>query len=174
MWHGHRQWWMDGYTEKSVWHSLLQNMAGVQGTSGLVTITYTPCLAPESIVWELISSTTKEKVDMPSTHRLLLAMKVQSIVCQFLITVVTAGDSLSIHDGIMFSTIDSENDAHLSIKCAALVHGIWWYNACVGSSLNSLYITQNSTSRESIRWNTWASAYLHFTKTEMKIKRNLP
>ena len=86
----------------------------------------------------------------------------------------TAGGSLSIHDGMMFSTIDSENDAHLSINCAALVHGAWWYNACVGSSLNSLYITQNSTSRESIRWNTWASAYLHFTKTEMKIKRNSP
>ncbi|ELU01959.1 hypothetical protein CAPTEDRAFT_134707, partial [Capitella teleta] len=46
----------------------------------------------------------------------------------------TAGDSMAIHDGMKFSTRDSDNDAHSTGECAKSYKGGWWYNKCHNSN----------------------------------------
>ena len=40
---------------------------------------------------------------------------------------------------MQFSTKDQDNDGG-SGSCAQLYKGAWWYNACLSSNLNGLYI----------------------------------
>ncbi|KAL3847230.1 hypothetical protein ACJMK2_018152 [Sinanodonta woodiana] len=49
-----------------------------------------------------------------------------------------AGDSISEHNNMFFSTQDKDNDIR-NISCAATYFGAWWYNACHASNLNGLY-----------------------------------
>ena len=49
------------------------------------------------------------------------------------------GDSLSYHNGMQFSTKDTDNDKN-SENCAASYHGAWCYNSCHASSLNGEYL----------------------------------
>jgi len=41
-----------------------------------------------------------------------------------------AGDSMSEHDGMMFSTYDRDNDSNENGKCANFNAGGFWYNHC--------------------------------------------
>jgi hypothetical protein len=47
-------------------------------------------------------------------------------------------DSLSYHDGNMFSTKDRDNDV-LSENCSQKFRGAWWYEACHHSNLDYTY-----------------------------------
>ena len=49
-----------------------------------------------------------------------------------------AGDSLSYHDKMAFSTEDMDNDLFLR-NCAAENKGGWWYNSCYSSNINGAY-----------------------------------
>ena len=51
----------------------------------------------------------------------------------------TAGNSLTYHNGMQFSTKDRDNDRYSSGSCASANRGAWWYNSCTHSSLNGLY-----------------------------------
>lgn len=42
----------------------------------------------------------------------------------------TAGDSLSYHHGMPFSTFDRVHSGHTSSHCARRLHGAYWYNCC--------------------------------------------
>ncbi|KAH8362603.1 hypothetical protein KR200_011517, partial [Drosophila serrata] len=42
----------------------------------------------------------------------------------------TAGDSLTYHEGMQFSTKDRDNDIHETIHCAQHFKGAWWYRYC--------------------------------------------
>ncbi|CAG2247827.1 Angiopoietin-related protein 1,Angiopoietin-related protein 4,Ficolin-1-A,Angiopoietin-1,Fibrinogen C domain-containing protein 1,Ryncolin-1,Tenascin-N,Angiopoietin-related protein 7,Angiopoietin-related protein 6,Ficolin-3,Fibrinogen C domain-containing protein 1-B,Fibroleukin,Fibrinogen-like protein 1,Ficolin-1,Ficolin-1-B,Fibrinogen beta chain,Angiopoietin-4,Tenascin-R,Ryncolin-2,Techylectin-5B,Fibrinogen C domain-containing protein 1-A,Microfibril-associated glycoprotein 4,Fibrinogen-like protein A,Ryn len=52
----------------------------------------------------------------------------------------TAGDSLSSHNGTMFSTIDKDNDKRSRFSCARNFKGAWWYKACHTANLNGEYL----------------------------------
>ncbi|XP_059147220.1 fibrinogen beta chain-like [Physella acuta] len=69
-------------------------------------------------------------------------------------------DSLSYHNGMMFSTIDSDNDVHTE-NCAQLYKGGWWYRNCYQTNLNGVW---NDVSIKGIHWDR----YVKFV--EMKLR----
>ncbi|XP_078365497.1 angiopoietin-related protein 7-like isoform X2 [Oculina patagonica] len=82
----------------------------------------------------------------------------------------TAGDSLAHHRGAAFSTKDRDNDNN-SGHCAVGTKGAWWYNNCLNSNLNGLYLHgKHSKSWEGVTWYHWKGAYYSAKRAEMKIK----
>ena len=94
------------------------------------------------------------------------------ILCTYL---GTAGDSLNYHQGMEFTTKDSDNDKY-SGNCAILYKGAWWYNGCHSSNLNGIYHHgQHSSYADGINWYTWKGHYYSLKSTSMKIRpRNFP
>ncbi|KAG8546642.1 hypothetical protein GDO81_030160, partial [Engystomops pustulosus] len=83
-----------------------------------------------------------------------------------------AGDSLSNHNGMMFSTLDQDNDAHISANCANLFKGAWWYNQCHHSNLNGLYLPgKHDSYANGINWYSGKGLNYSYRKSEMKIRR---
>ena len=76
-----------------------------------------------------------------------------------------AGDSLSYHNGRMFTTKDRDG-IH---RCANLYKGAWWYNNCHFSNLNGNY--SSTTSGQGINWYTWKEDLYSLEFTEMKVRQ---
>ncbi|XP_046863415.1 ficolin-1-like [Xenia sp. Carnegie-2017] len=82
----------------------------------------------------------------------------------------TAGDSLNYHQGMEFSTKDSDNDKS-SIDCASLYKGAWWYKSCHASNLNGIYHHgKHSSYADGINWVAWKGHYYSLKFTAMKIR----
>ncbi|XP_073403620.1 microfibril-associated glycoprotein 4-like [Dendrobates tinctorius] len=82
-----------------------------------------------------------------------------------------AGDSLSYHNGMKFSTYDSDRDVYLQ-NCAALFTGGFWFRACHLANLNGAYLPGAHLSLGSgIIWSHWRGLYYSLKTTEMKIRR---
>ena len=79
----------------------------------------------------------------------------------------TAGDCLTYHNGMKFSTKDKDNDAWSGTSCATFYTGAWWYDNCYYSSLNGQY---HESGVKGIAWNCKTNISLKFT--EMKARRN--
>jgi len=75
-----------------------------------------------------------------------------------------AGDGLTWHNGMAFTTKDKDNDIDSTFHCAISYHGSWWYRTCYQSNLNGKYGVRNG---KGLRW---IYGGLYATYTEMKIR----
>ncbi|XP_046861727.1 fibrinogen-like protein A [Xenia sp. Carnegie-2017] len=85
----------------------------------------------------------------------------------------TAGDSLSYHKSMAFSTKDSDNDKD-GRNCAANFKGAWWYNNCHYSNLNGHYYSRAYSSWSGVNWYHWKNNKnsLKFSEMKMKMTKN--
>ncbi|XP_046861614.1 fibrinogen C domain-containing protein 1-A-like [Xenia sp. Carnegie-2017] len=80
-----------------------------------------------------------------------------------------AGDSLSVHKSMAFTTKDSDNDKERGGNCATYFKGGWWFKRCHHSNLNGHYYSGNQNNAKGVVWYHWKGRKsLKFT--EMKIK----
>ncbi|XP_053686627.1 microfibril-associated glycoprotein 4-like [Sabethes cyaneus] len=79
----------------------------------------------------------------------------------------TAGDSLTYHKGMKFSTVDSDNDAS-SNNCAEKYTGAWWHNDCHYSNLNGKFM--NADDSKSISWYNINNSYQGLKYARMLIR----
>ena len=80
----------------------------------------------------------------------------------------TAGDTLTYHNNMAFTTKDRDNDRGGSSNCAVQYTGAWWYNSCQSSNLNGQYLGDKSDSRGA-RWSHFRGS-LSLKFTEMKLR----
>ncbi|XP_051022267.1 ficolin-1-like [Acomys russatus] len=82
----------------------------------------------------------------------------------------TAGDSLTKHSGMWFTTHDQDNDPNLN-NCAALFHGAWWYHDCHQSNLNGRYLPGSHESyADGVNWLSGRGHHYSYKVAEMKIR----
>ncbi|XP_028412100.1 microfibril-associated glycoprotein 4-like [Dendronephthya gigantea] len=83
----------------------------------------------------------------------------------------TAGNSLSYHNHMAFSTKDSENDVDSKRNCAVTYKAAWWYRHCHQSNLNGLYLYGKHTSHANgVNWKHWKGYRYSLKSTSMKIR----
>ncbi|XP_075041753.1 ficolin-1-like isoform X2 [Mixophyes fleayi] len=81
-----------------------------------------------------------------------------------------AGDSLTSHNGMMFSTVDQDNDGSGS-NCAQDYKGAWWYGSCHQSNLNGQYLPgAHSSFADGINWQSGKGYNYSYKQSEMKIR----
>ena len=82
-----------------------------------------------------------------------------------------AGESMSPHNGMEFTTFDEDNDSYSSYNCAVRYKGAWWYDNCHHSNLNGQYLSGDHTSSaDGINWGRWKDFYYSLKTTEMKLR----
>ncbi|KAG9467116.1 hypothetical protein GDO78_015578, partial [Eleutherodactylus coqui] len=82
----------------------------------------------------------------------------------------SAGDSLSFHNNLPFTTKDRDNDANPS-SCATFYKGAWWYGNCYHSHLNGQYLKEpHSTNAKGVNWYTGKGLNYSYKITEMKFR----
>nr|XP_039260833.1 ficolin-2-like [Styela clava] len=82
----------------------------------------------------------------------------------------TAGDSLTYHNNMQFSTKDSDNDGS-SGSCAKSYKGGWWYSGCHASNLNGVY-GQSLWDDKSVTWFEFRK-FQALKFTEMKFRQKI-
>ncbi|CAM5163388.1 unnamed protein product [Eretmochelys imbricata] len=82
----------------------------------------------------------------------------------------TAGDSLTEHNGMMFTTYDHDNDLSV-LNCAEAFKGSWWYKDCHVSNLNGLYLSgAHENYGAGVNWSTGKGHQYSYWLSEMKIR----
>ncbi|XP_056016284.1 ficolin-1-like [Ostrea edulis] len=81
----------------------------------------------------------------------------------------TAGDSLSYHNGMKYSTKDQDNDAQGG-NCATMFKGAWWYKGCYYSNLNGRYANSAVASTKYLNWYYWGNRHVALRRTSMMIR----
>uniref|UniRef100_A0A0B8RSW4 Ficolin 4 n=1 Tax=Philothamnus irregularis TaxID=1899461 RepID=A0A0B8RSW4_9SAUR len=81
-----------------------------------------------------------------------------------------AGDSLSDHNNMTFSTRDKRQDPQM-FNCAEKFQGAWWYHYCHDSNLNGRYwLGEYKSHADGINWYTGKGGRYSYMRTEMKIR----
>ena len=83
-----------------------------------------------------------------------------------------AGDSLTYHNGMKFSTPDRENDIWTGGNCVNYAFGSWWYRHCHHSNLNGPYSTSATVPQfKGVMWYYWKNSWTYSMKrAEMKVR----
>ncbi|XP_013909778.1 PREDICTED: ficolin-1-like [Thamnophis sirtalis] len=82
----------------------------------------------------------------------------------------SAGDSLSYHNNMPFSTKEKRQDPR-KFNCAEKCQGAWWYHECHHSNLNGRYwLGEHKTRGNGINWATGKGPYYSYKRSEMKIR----
>ena len=82
----------------------------------------------------------------------------------------TAGDSLGVHNGMMFSTMDRDNDVHSGSCAQTHRKGAWWHNRCGYSNLNGIYYDTDKIDETGVFWYRWKNKWESLKITEMKMR----
>ncbi|XP_056397090.1 ficolin-1-like [Hyla sarda] len=81
-----------------------------------------------------------------------------------------AGDSMTYHNGIKFSTLDQDNDVDIG-SCVNSHKGGWWYKACHYANLNGFYHPgKHETYADGINWRTGKGYNYSYKRSEMKVR----
>ncbi|KAM3910824.1 ficolin-2-like [Leptodactylus fuscus] len=81
-----------------------------------------------------------------------------------------AGDSMSYHNLMKFSTKDQDNDLNKG-DCATVCSSGWWYNHCYHANLNGLYLVgEHSNKKIGLHWHTGKGLTYSYKRSEMKIR----
>ncbi|XP_066560924.1 ficolin-1 [Amia ocellicauda] len=81
-----------------------------------------------------------------------------------------AGDSLTGHNNLLFSTKDRDNDV-CDCCCSSMYKGAWWYGQCHSSNLNGLYLGgAHESFADGINWEAGKGYNYSYKRTEMKIR----
>ncbi|XP_050782371.1 ficolin-2-like [Gopherus flavomarginatus] len=81
-----------------------------------------------------------------------------------------AGDSLSGHNNMLFSTKDRQQDPG-SNKCATTYKGAWWYSSCHNSNLNGMYwLGSHSSFADGVNWQAGKGYNYSYKRSEMKFR----
>ena len=70
---------------------------------------------------------------------------------------------------MQFSTNDNDNDVSAA-SCAQNYKGGWWYNDCLHSNLNGLYLKEQHSYADGVNWGAFRGIYYSLKRTEMKVK----
>ncbi|XP_034156025.2 microfibril-associated glycoprotein 4-like [Pangasianodon hypophthalmus] len=83
-----------------------------------------------------------------------------------------AGDSLAIHNGQKFTTLDRDQDLYAPKNCAKLFLGAFWYNQCHYANPNGIYLRGNDDTHFAIGnvWYTWKDYNNGLKSITMKIR----
>ena len=81
----------------------------------------------------------------------------------------TAGDALTYHNGMQFSTKDRDNDEYSGVNCASDRHGAWWYKDCGLSNLNGLY-RSGLNNNQGVRWYHFLNNDISLRFAHMKLR----
>ena len=91
---------------------------------------------------------------------------------QIQLTSRCAGDSLTYHSGLPFSTMDRDLDTHFQGKSCSGIHGGggWWYRSCMISNLNGMYVTGGVEDIRGVVWFTWKRNYESLQTITMRLR----
>jgi ficolin len=85
-----------------------------------------------------------------------------------------AGDSLSTHNNMKFSTKDQDHDIWSS-SCVQRHNGAWWYQTCQSSNLNGDYLRSPHPTVDvrGVNWDSFKGYYYSLKRSEMKKRKFL-